>query len=161
MCSPTFTCRCRRRTRPTSPNQAIHRMSGAHTSWRFGRFLAPLIGDLDRRCPPHMTRRQKIPVGVAVCGGLFFVGLLCVRSLRYGSCTSELRQIYGARQEWARQYNKGTNDIPTLADLQPLVFPGRTNLALVFRSPEGGTYAIGRLGEPPTCSVGGPEHTLP
>jgi hypothetical protein len=70
-------------------------------------------------------------------------------------CINSLRQIQAAKEQWALEQHKTTNDIPTWDDLRPWfredwqpVCP-RTN------------YTIGRVGEYPTCVIGGPHHTLP
>lgn len=99
-------------------------------------------------------------IGVAAVAIL--LGCFVLNRLRKNSCcVCELEQIEGAKQFWAEMYHKTTNDVPTLDDLQPIVFAGRTNLALVFVCPSGGTYTIGRVGERPRCSIGGQNHTLP
>src|SRR4051812_22106763 len=75
------------------------------------------------------------------------------------ACISNLRQIDGAKQYWADQQHKRTNDTPTVADLQPIMLPGRPNEPLVLKCWKGGTYSFGRVGEPPRCSF--PGHELP
>jgi hypothetical protein len=65
-------------------------------------------------------------------------------------CFQNLRQIDGAKQAWAWENGKTTNDTPTLADLQGYL--GSTSR----KCPVGGTYRLGKIGESPTCSV--PEH---
>jgi hypothetical protein len=75
------------------------------------------------------------------------------------SCISNLRQIDGAKQFWAEQQHKSIDDIPTWADLLPIVYPGRKNPRFDFVCGKGGTYTIGRVGEAPTCSF--PGHELP
>jgi hypothetical protein len=69
------------------------------------------------------------------------------------SCINNLRQLEGAKLQWQSEKHKTTNDIPTLQDITPY-------LHLRIVCPEGGTYTIGRLGEPPKCSIGG-NHVLP
>lgn len=67
-------------------------------------------------------------------------------------CVANLRQLEGAKERWALEEHKSTNDTPTMKDIAahsggPL--------------PEclaGGTYTLGRVGERPACSVTG--HTL-
>ena len=70
------------------------------------------------------------------------------------NCINNLRQIDGAKQTWALDKNKAANDIPTWADLN-------SYLPQKPVCPQGGNYILHRLDEPPTCSVGGPNHTLP
>ena len=70
------------------------------------------------------------------------------------TCPNQLRQIDGAKQQWALKHDKTTNDTPTEADVRRYiknnVFP---------RCPDRGVYTIGRVGELPTCSI--KEHCLP
>src|SRR5271155_1445996 len=75
-------------------------------------------------------------------------------------CVNNLRVIDAAKNQWALQYDKTTNDTPTWNDLLPFVSrSGTTNGIPVC--PAGGTYTIGRVGVPPTCSIGGRYHSLP
>jgi len=69
-------------------------------------------------------------------------------------CLNNLRQIDGAKQQWQLENRKTSSQVPTWEDIRPL-------LAHPLVCPEGGTYILGRLGESPKCSVGGPSHTLP
>jgi general secretion pathway protein G len=71
------------------------------------------------------------------------------------SCIVLLSQIEGAKEQWAAEHHKTTNDVPTDADL----FGVYLNHKPVC--PAGGTYTVGRVGQLPTCSIGGPSHTLP
>jgi len=71
-------------------------------------------------------------------------------------CINNLRQIDGAKQQWALDNEKKADAVPTEADLQPLInHDGGT----WPECPAGGTYEIRSVGESPTCSV--PEHELP
>ena len=67
-------------------------------------------------------------------------------------CINNLRQLDAAKKQWALEKNKTVTDVPTQADITPYLrqWPA---------CPQGGTYTIGAVGEPPTCSVAG--HTLP
>jgi DNA repair exonuclease SbcCD ATPase subunit len=69
------------------------------------------------------------------------------------ACLNNLRQIESAKTAWALENNKAVGDIPTADDL--LVYlPGG-----VFPvCPSGGTYTVGAVGAPTSCSVHG---TLP
>jgi len=68
------------------------------------------------------------------------------------ACINNLRQLDSAKQQWALEQGKKTTDVPTKADL----------LAYLHQwpvCPQGGTYTIGAVNEPPTCSI--PTHVLP
>src|SRR5258705_10798333 len=68
------------------------------------------------------------------------------------SCYACLRQIEGAKWTWMIDYNKTTNDIPTWADL----VGEHGYMRKIPQCPRGGTYTLGRLEEPPLCSI--PKH---
>ena len=71
-----------------------------------------------------------------------------------GICINNLRQIDGAKQQWALENHKDTNAIPTSADIAPYL---RSNKFPVC--PGKGKYTISRACDDPTCSV--PGHVLP
>ncbi len=76
------------------------------------------------------------------------------------ACVNHLRQIAGAKEQWAVENRKTTNDIPSWADIKPYLWHEE-----VPQCPDGGTYILGRVGEPPRCSlgpafVGGKSHEL-
>jgi chromosome segregation ATPase len=70
------------------------------------------------------------------------------------SCINNLRQIDGAKQQWALEYNKNDGAIPTVSDLLPYL---RDNVFPVC--PSGGNYNINAVAVNPTCSITG--HALP
>jgi len=78
----------------------------------------------------------------------------------FGTCINGLGMIDGAKQEWALKGNRSTNAAPTLDDLRPYLRHIDEKDLDWLRCPSGGTYMIGQVGEPPTCSFGGPGHTL-
>ncbi len=65
------------------------------------------------------------------------------------SCLNQLRQIDGAKVQWALKYDQATNHAPTWDDLRPYFIRARLPLAC----PDGGVYTIGRVGELPACSI--------
>ena len=75
------------------------------------------------------------------------------------ACVNNLRLIASAKDQWALEQHKTTNDEPTWKELLPYVGYGPKNL--LPRCPSGGIYTIGRIGEPPKCSIGGRNHSLP
>jgi hypothetical protein len=68
------------------------------------------------------------------------------------ACINNLRMIDAAKEQWALEKNKKDGDVPTQEDLLPYL---RTWPVC----PGGGTYTIGAIGQPPTCSI--PDHKLP
>jgi hypothetical protein len=72
-------------------------------------------------------------------------------------CINRLRYIDGAKQQWALEQNKTTNDLPTWSDLFPYLGSSFTNSYWTNGRPicpEGGVYTLGRVGVSPTCSLG-------
>ena len=75
-----------------------------------------------------------------------------------------------AKNEWALEHNAKSNDIVTIKDIRPYIERERNNSFIKLdakgnlpKCPSGGTYTIGKIGEPPTCSLGttvDPPHVL-
>jgi hypothetical protein len=89
-------------------------------------------------------------------------------------CINNLRQIDVAKNQWGIEHNAKTNDVVTVSAIKPylerLVDPrGKPYIKLdakgdLPKCPSGGTYTIGEIGEPPTCSLGtsvDPPHVSP
>jgi general secretion pathway protein G len=77
-------------------------------------------------------------------------------------CINNLRQVDGAKEQWALENGKTNGDtVVTENDIKPyLRLDSKGNLP---QCPSGGKYVIGRLNEPPTCSLGTnvtPAHVL-
>ena len=71
-----------------------------------------------------------------------------VRIISAGNhCGNNLRQIDAAKEQWALEQHKTTNDTPTWKDLI-----GHYMKAMPVCQ-NGGIYTIGRVGELPTCSL--------
>lgn len=68
-------------------------------------------------------------------------------------CLQYLRQIDGAKQVWALENHKKAKDMVTMEDIRP--YMGRGPKGEIPLCPKGGIYKIGRIGEPPSCSVDG------
>jgi hypothetical protein len=87
------------------------------------------------------------------------------------ACINNLRQIDNAKNQWALEHNAKSNDIITINDIRPYIERERNNSFIKLdakgnfpKCPSGGTYTIGKVGEPPTCSLGTtvtPAHVLP
>jgi len=71
------------------------------------------------------------------------------------TCINNLRQIDGAKQQWALENAKKVDDVPTQENI--VIYLGHDGVMPVC--PAGGTYEIRSAGESPVCSV--PEHELP
>lgn len=74
--------------------------------------------------------------------------------IQRNACINNLRQIDGAKQQWALEKNKPDDAVPTMRDLQPYLKDG------TFPScPAGGTYSINSVDAMPTCTI--QDHALP
>jgi hypothetical protein len=65
-------------------------------------------------------------------------------------CIKNLRQIDGAKHQWALEQRKQGQDVPTWEDLKPfLSHPEK------LKCTDGGTYTLNSVDEPVTCSKPG------
>lgn len=71
------------------------------------------------------------------------------------ACVNNLRQLDGARDQWAIEMKKREGEPVNASDLDPYLKNGTAGL----KCPAGGSYTFSPLGEVPTCSV--EEHALP
>lgn len=93
-------------------------------------------------------------VGVALVAGMALPSFIRARTTpAMNGCVNNLRQLDGAKEQWRLENHKTTNDVPSWENLLPY-------LRQKPSCPQGGTYILGRVGEPPRCSFGG-THTLP
>jgi hypothetical protein len=78
-------------------------------------------------------------------------------------CVRNLRMIDSCKRPWMYDNRKTTNDIPSWEDLRPYFPDWCTNSYFTNGTPicpDDGTYVIGRVDEPPRCSIGGPSHSV-
>jgi prepilin-type N-terminal cleavage/methylation domain-containing protein len=66
------------------------------------------------------------------------------------ACLNNLREIDGAKQQWALENNKVNGDSPNNTDIGPYL---KGNV--LPDCPSTGTYTIGNVGVIPTCNVAG------
>ena len=100
-------------------------------------------------------------LGIVVVGVLVFLGLACLAYItpkhnQISKCVVNLQYIDECKKNW--EDDTKTNVIPTWDDLRPFFPPMWSNH--IPTCPSGGTYTIGRAGEPPKCSIGGPGHSV-
>jgi prepilin-type N-terminal cleavage/methylation domain-containing protein len=100
----------------------------------------------------------EIMIVVAIIGLLAAIAIPNFMRARATSqqnaCINNLRQIDAAKKEWALENGKAGGDVPTMADLTPYFKDGKFPVC-----PASGTYTIGAVTNPPTCSI--PGHKLP
>jgi hypothetical protein len=68
-------------------------------------------------------------------------------------CVNNLRQLDGCKQTWAQEHDAGSNAVPTWDELYNYVKTERSRGKPFMECPSGGTYTIGRISEPPSCSI--------
>ncbi len=72
-----------------------------------------------------------------------------------GICIVRLKQIDGAKQQWALEMKQLPTAIPTPSDLKRYL-----KSQIMPACPDGGTYTINAVSSDPTCSKGGQHHSL-
>lgn len=65
-------------------------------------------------------------------------------------CINNLRQLDGAKQQWALENNKTATAIPTARDIAPYLKD-----SALPKCPAGGTYSLNSLQQAPACSIQG------
>jgi myosin heavy subunit len=70
------------------------------------------------------------------------------------ACMNNLRQIDGAKQQWALENKKDANAMPNAKELAVYFKDG-----VIPKCPAGGTYSFNVVGAAPVCSI--PGHALP
>ena len=80
------------------------------------------------------------------------------------ACINNLRQVDGAKQQWALEKHKQSTDTPVSTDIQPYLGRGTGTLptcpidsAAAFDS----SYVINAVATPPTCKIDTANHVLP
>jgi hypothetical protein len=100
---------------------------------------------------PNKSLGTRLTTTAMACAAtVLLAGCNCCTSPE-GACLNTLNEIDGAKEAWANEQHKTTKDTPTLEDLRRYFA-----IPVPMKCPSGGTYTIGRIGEPPNCSV--PEH---
>lgn len=72
---------------------------------------------------------------------------------RIKACISNLKQIDGAKEQWAMDNKKNNGDTPVWGDLVPIYMKSQPSCEA------GGTYTVAPVGTNPTCTFAG--HVLP
>src|SRR5262249_4209565 len=68
---------------------------------------------------------------------------------------ANLRNVEGAKQQWAMEHNASSNAVVTWENIHPYI--GRGPSSPLPKCPSGGSYTIGTVSEAPSCSM--KEHT--
>ena len=102
----------------------------------------------------------EIMIVVAIIGLLAAIALpnfvRARNTTQRNTCINQLRQIDGAKHQWALEYRKNDTDTPTQDALRVYI------RGLLFPAcPGGGSYAIGAMNINPVCSKSLGGHVLP
>jgi len=71
------------------------------------------------------------------------------------ACINNLRQLDGAKQQWALKTKQATTASPANTSLQPYVGRGSAGGIFPPNCPGNGTYTIGNVATAPVCSLSG------
>jgi hypothetical protein len=102
--------------------------------------------------------RWKLTLSICLLAIMVVVGFRVFRhssggpSKPYAACLMNLSAIESAKQVWAEENHKSTNDAPP-------TFSELTFLARIPECPCGGRYTLGSVGQPAKCSLTEAEHT--
>jgi prepilin-type N-terminal cleavage/methylation domain-containing protein len=98
----------------------------------------------------------EIMIVVAIIGLLAAIAIpnfiTARKTAQSNACINNLRQIDGAKQQWALETNQSGTASPNSALLQPYL--GRGTAGQWPTCPGSGTYTIGDITVQPTCSLG-------
>ena len=75
------------------------------------------------------------------------------------ACINNLRQLDGAKQQWALENGQQSTAIPVSTNITP--YMGRGANTTMPNCPAGGTYTIEAVSTVPICSLSGIGHVLP
>ena len=75
------------------------------------------------------------------------------------ACINNLRQLDGAKAQWALETGKTSAALPVSTDVAPYL--GRGTLGAMPTCPANGVYAILAVSTPPTCTLSTIGHALP
>ena len=100
----------------------------------------------------------EIMIVVAIIGLLAAIAIpnfvRARNSAQKNSCINNLRQIDGAKQQWALENKQVDTAVPTSSDVQVYL---KNNL--FPHCPSSGTYTVGAVNTDPTCNIS--LHVLP
>jgi hypothetical protein len=106
-----------------------------------------------------------VSLAIALYVALFVAAYMKPKSNKIAVWRTNLEAIESAKQVWESNEVIKTNDSPTLDDLRPYLSGWATNHIYWTNGelvdPDGGVYTIGRVGESPSCLIGGVRKVYP
>jgi len=112
-----------------------------------------------------IVRKKKAFTLVEIMIVVLIIGILLAIALpnfmhardtsRTNSCINNLREIADAKDQWAMDNKEPDTAVPASTDLAP------TYVKVFPTEPMNGTYTIGAMSAPPTCSNSALGHVLP
>ena len=72
---------------------------------------------------------------------------------RAKSCSSNLKQIDAAKEQYAMDAKKNAGEVVAMTDLVNATTPASSYIKAVPTCPANGTYAVGNVSVDPTCSL--------
>jgi hypothetical protein len=110
-----------------------------------------------------MSKKKIITGMVLICAALVLAAGISTfirarNTSASNACINNLRQIDGAKQQWADEHTATSNAVPTWDDLRPYLGRGQTGDLPIC--PQGGKYILGRVADSPRCPIGGQDHTI-
>jgi general secretion pathway protein G len=137
---------------------AMAKIRGTITSTTREIEINPTLSSDDFNYPvPAGVRLTTMPQGGprnARTGTATGTGVAPAASTSRNACINNLRQIDGAKNEWALEKGKANGTPVTEDDIKPYL---KGNA--IPTCPGGGKYTLGKVGDLPTCSIEG--HVLP
>lgn len=101
----------------------------------------------------------EIMIVVAIIGLLAAIAIpnfvKARQTAQKNACINNLRQIDGAKEQWALENKKNQGDAVVTAEVDAYVKGGAPEC------PSSGTYTYGTVGTDPTCNKSGDGHVLP
>ena len=103
----------------------------------------------------------EIMIVVAIIGLLAAIAIpnfvKARQSSQLNACIANLKQIEGAKANWAMENRKTNADTPGVTDL----FGNTAYIRVQPQCPGGGTYTLNNVATDPACSLSASGHVLP
>lgn len=112
---------------------------------------------------PKKTISSYLGVWILIAGLVVIIVVIAVPNFikarstsAQNACINNLRQIDGAKDQWAIENRRVAGDLVTKEGVAAYIKGNQ-----IPQCPAGGKYLLNRVGQNPTCTIGGPGHALP